>query len=151
MTRVRARAADRGPAAKGRVTTAELRQLDLTSGADRRRLVCAGFCTHHRDDAGEDQACAGFVEICRLLDAAAAAPEGVSTLRLTFAKILAAPDPVCYTYDLDLESRVCRECDFAAGGACDHRNPTLAPGDRLEPCGGYVLLAALIGVLNGQR
>jgi hypothetical protein len=145
VTQVRALAADRGPAAKGRVTTAEFRQLDLISGVGRRRLVCAGFCTFHRDDAAEDQACAGFVEICRLLDEAAAGLEGISALQATFAEMLAAADPVCYEHDLDLESRVCRECDFVAGGACDHRNPTLAPGERLEPCGGYVLLAALSG------
>lgn len=151
MTPVRALAADRGPAAKGRVTAADFQQLDLTSGMGRRRLVCAGFCTFYRDDAGEDQACAGLVEICRLLDEAAAGPEGISALRATFAEILAAADPVCYEHDLDLESRVCRECDFVAEGACDHRNPTLALGERLEPCGGYVLLAALNGALNGQR
>ncbi len=147
MTPIRALAADRGPAAKGRVTAAESRRLDLTSEVGRRRLVCAGFCTHHRDDAGEDQACAGFVEICRLLDEAASGPEGICALRTTFAKLLAAADPVCYERDLDLESHVCRECDFVAGGACDHRNLALAPGERLEPCGGYVLLAAL----NGRR
>lgn len=145
MRRDRAPAADMRPAAKGRVTTADFQQLDLTSDVGRRRLVCAGFCTFYRDDAGEDQACAGFVEICRLLDEAAAGPNGISPLRATFAEILAAVDPVCYEHDLDLESRVCRICDFVSGGACDHRNPALARGERLEPCGGYVVLAALIG------
>lgn len=143
VTLVRALAADRGPAAKGRVTAGESAQLDLSSEVGRRRLVCAGFCTFYRDDAAEDQACAGFVEICRLLDDAAAGPEGISALRTTFAELLAAMDPVCYQFDLDLESRVCRGCGFESGGACDHRNLMLAPGERLEPCGGYVLLAAL--------
>lgn len=146
MTRVRALAADRGPAAKGRVTTAEFQQLDLTSGVGRRRLVCAGFCTFYRDETGEDQACAGFVEICRLLDEAAAGPEGIAALRAAFAELLAATDPVCYEHDLELESRICPVCDFVAGGACDHRNPALAPRERLEPCGGYVVLAALSGL-----
>ena len=113
----------------------------------RRRLVCAGFCTFYRDDVGEDQACAGFVEICRQIDEAAAGLEGISALQLTFAEILTAADPVCHKHDLDLESRVCRECEFVAGGACDHRNLALASGERLERCGGYMLLAAL----NGRR
>lgn len=151
MTTARARASDRGPAAKSRVTAAEFRQLDLASEVGRRRLVCAGFCTFFRDDAGEEQACAGFVEICRLIDEAAATPKGMSALRSTFADVLATADPVSYEHDLDLESRICRGCDFVADGACDHRNPALAPDERLEPCGGYVLLAALVGALIGPR
>jgi|GEM_PF-2400377 len=144
MTRVRARAADRGPAAKGRVTAAELAHLDLTSEAGRRRLVCAGFCTFYREDADEDQACAGFKELCRLLDSSALESGRVAALCWTFAGMLAAADPVCYDYDAELESRLCRRCDFVAGGDCDHRNPALSPNERLEPCGGYALLAALM-------
>jgi hypothetical protein len=108
-------------------------------------LVCAGFCTFYRDDAREDQACAGYVEICRQLDEAAARPEGIPALRAVFIAVLAAADPVCFEHDIELESLVCRECDFVAGGGCDHRNLSLAPDQRLEPCGGYVLLAALKG------
>ena len=73
----------------------------------------------------------------------------MSALRATFADVLATADPVSYEHDLDLESRICRGCDFVAGGACDHRNPALTPDERLEPCGGYVLLAALVGALTG--
>jgi hypothetical protein len=148
VTTVRARASDRGPASKSRVATTEFRQLDLASEAGRRRLVCAGFCTFFRDDADEDQACAGFVEVCRLIDEAAAGPEDMLALRAVFADMLAAAGPVSYEHDLDLESRICRGCDFVSHGACDHRNPALAPDQRLEPCGGYVLLAALAGALT---
>lgn len=141
--RRRAVAADRGPAAKGRVAAADLERADLTSAVGRRRLVCAGFCTFYREDADEDQACAGFREICRLLDEAAARPEGLSPLRRVLRGLLEAADPVSYEHDADLERQICRVCDFVDGGDCDHRNPALASAERLEPCGGYILLAAL--------
>lgn len=139
----RARAADRGPAAKGRVAAADLEQADLMSVAGRRRLVCAGFCTFYREDAKEEQACAGFLEIGRLLDAAAAVPEGLAPLRDVLRGLLEAADPVSYEHDAKLEQGICRVCDFVGGGDCDHRNPALDPTERLEPCGGYILLAAL--------
>ena len=55
------------------------------------------------------------------------ARRGVSDLRATFADVLATADPVSYEHDVDLESRICRGCDFVAGGACDHRNPCVGP------------------------
>lgn len=143
VARRRVFAADRGPAAKGRVAAADLERADLTSAAGRRRLVCAGFCTFYREEMDEEQACAGFREICRLLDEAAAGPDGLSSLRRILRGLLEAADPVSYEHDADLGQRICRVCDFVDGGDCDHRNPALAPEERLEPCGGYILLAAL--------
>ncbi len=139
----KARAVDRGPAGKGRVRGAEIAGLDLAAREGCRRLVCAGFCTFFKPRPEIDDRCGGLAESERLLARAGADPAVRERLGRALAVLIESEEPVSFQWDEPLAELICRTCPFLLHGDCDHRNPDLDPDDRLEPCGGYILLAAL--------
>jgi hypothetical protein len=133
--RVRPFGWERAPAWKGRVSPEAL------GGAQ--HLACAGCCSFYRPERTDDERCAGYFLVGAALERfrvtgraedllACLADLGLGRRRLTFA------------FDDDLGRAMCSTCPFLPDGGCDHRNPALPVERRLEPCGGYVLLAALL-------
>lgn len=139
----KARAAERGPASKGRVLSVEVAELDPSAPEGCRRLVCAGFCTFFKPVPAVDDRCGGLAEAERLLARACADPAARDRLERVLATLLESDEPVSFRWDEPLAELICQTCPFLMHGDCDHRNPDLDPDDRLEPCGGYILLAAL--------
>lgn len=150
----RAKASALGPAGKGRLSHDDLRGLDPTSPVDLRRLVCGGFCTFYRLDKDEEECCGCY----RVLQGLFLRPPGDEAAEELSGPALGAPvkdalsvieaaylsqEPIDYGSDEVLDELVCFSCPFLPDGGCDHRNPALAPDERLEPCGGYAVLAAL--------
>lgn len=139
----KAKASERGPAWKSRPLAAGADDSPLSSREERRRLVCAGFCTFFKEQASEEWQCGGFTLVSRLLEGPLRDGAGRSRLRAALEAVREAELPVDFAWDPLLERLICTECAFAPDGGCDHRNPALSPEERLEPCGGYILLAAL--------
>jgi hypothetical protein len=132
-----------GPGAKGRVSSSEIDVFALREPRGLRRLVCAGFCTFYRPVADTRDHCGGLGELERLVEGALGSPHVVARWTETLSGVLESDAPVSFRWDVELEMLICRACPFLPDGGCDHRNPEIPPDERLEPCGGYVLLAAL--------
>ena len=137
------RAVDRGPAAKGRLTDSEVADLDLGHLRGCRHLVCAGFCTFFKAQPEIDDHCGGLSEVERLVRRVCVDPAGATRLREALIRLVGSEEPVSYRWDEELARLICGACPFLPDGGCDHRNPELDQQQRLEPCGGYILLAAL--------
>jgi hypothetical protein len=145
MTRQRARSADRGPIAKDRLTPDDAERLDLGRPMDLRVLVCAGFCTHYKPEAVEEWHCGGLGLVVRLREKAAdRGGDEVAAFDRALRDAVASREPLDFAADALLERAVCATCAFLPEAGCDHRNPDLADDERLEPCGGYLLLTLLL-------
>ena len=145
MTRQRARSADRGPIAKERLTPDDAERLDLGRPADVRALVCAGFCTHYKPEAVEEWHCGGLGLVARLREQAAARnADEVAAFDRALRDAVASRELLDFAADALLEPAICATCAFLLEAGCDHRNPDLADDERLEPCGGYLLLTLLL-------
>ena len=145
MTRQRARSADRGPIAKDRITPSDTERLDLGRPTDMRALVCAGFCTHYKPEAVEEWHCGGLGLVLRLREQVAArGVDEIAAFDRALRDAVASREPLDFVADALLESAICATCAFLFEGGCDHRNPDLADDERLEPCGGYLLLTLLL-------
>ena len=106
-------------------------------------IVCAGCCSFYKPSSSEEDRCGGFTAAERLLEACR--EDGRSAgLEASVAGIADEGRRLTYAHDEVLRGAICAGCPFLADAGCDHRNPDLAPDRRLEPCGGYVLLAALL-------
>ncbi len=146
MPQRKVKAAECGPAWKGRLEANTVRELDLETVEGRRELVCAGFCTFYREGTVEAGQCAGLRVVARVVTGLLRQEPGRRRLMDALRLVQDSGRPVDYRWDRLLEVLMCGECPFLPDGGCDHRNPELAPEQRLEPCGGYVLLAALFSL-----
>jgi hypothetical protein len=151
MTRRRARGADKGPIAKGGLSPDQAERLDLGVPNDLRLLVCAGFCTHHKPEIVEEWHCGGLGLVAALRGRAVDwGPQAAAAFDRALRDAPASAERVDFAADALLERAICATCAFLPDEGCDHRNPELAVADRLEPCGGYLLLTLLLreGVLD---
>jgi hypothetical protein len=154
MTRQRAHGADKGPIAKGELSAFQAERLDLSVPTDLRLLVCAGFCTHHKPGVVEEWHCGGLGLVAALRGRAVdRGPEAVASFDRALRDAVVSDERVGFAADTLLKGAICATCAFLPDEGCDHRNPDLAEDDRLEPCGGYLLLTLLLrrGVLDPVR
>jgi hypothetical protein len=140
--RRRARRQDCGPAWKGRVQPEEVAALDTAASSALRRMVCAGFCTFFKEEPDEEVACAGLQALARLWTRG---PLEAAHLVHASALLCGPVAPVDYRFDALLDRVLCSGCPFLPDAGCDHRNPHIPAAEALEPCGGYILVAALLG------
>ena len=97
-------------------------------------FVCRPYCSFYREGEKEDLICNGarFLEV--LMN-----KWGVYHEELAGVEEGSSLSPSEYT---QLEEIVCRTCPFLADG-CDFRSDP--PPAVAEPCGGFILLALLVG------
>ncbi|MBC7292491.1 MAG: hypothetical protein H5T84_00030, partial [Thermoleophilia bacterium] len=140
-------------------------RLDPRRPADQRTLICAGFCSFYRPEKDEAEKCGGFAWLSSLWETHRQRPRGTAApLHVEIAadvddigdEIKAAslkPGPVCYRFDAELAELICAACPFLSEGGCDYRNPAISEKKRLQPCGGYIVVAHLLdqGLVRVQR
>lgn len=97
-------------------------------------IVCRPYCSFYREGVKEELICNGGLLLEKLLKNILLSPE-----ELTDVADGSSLSPMEYA---ELEEIVCRPCPFLADG-CDFRSDP-PPADA-EPCGGFILLALLVG------
>ena len=101
---------------------------------DIKDFVCKPFCSFYREGVKEELICSGARLVEMLMQ------RGVLT-SLMLSGIEHGSSLSTGEYAL-LDEIVCRPCPFLADG-CDFRSD--APPVDAEPCGGFILLALLVG------
>jgi len=101
---------------------------------DIKDFVCKPFCSFYREGVKEELICNGARLVEILIKKGALTPLKFSGIEL--GSSLSAGEYA------QLEEIVCRPCPFLADG-CDFRSA--APPVDAEPCGGFILLALLVG------
>ena len=125
----------RDPVWKGRMAPGSAR--------DPREVVCVGCCCFYQPSSQEEERCGGFTAVERVLEVCREDGRDVA-LRDCMVGMAGEGRRLTFAHDEVLRGAICERCPFLADAGCDHRNPDLAPDRRLEPCGGYALLAALL-------
>ena len=101
---------------------------------DIKDFICKPFCSFYREGEKEELICSGARIVEILMERGSLSPPTLSGNE--HGSALSTGE-----YAL-LEEIVCRPCPFLADG-CDFRSD--APPVDAEPCGGFILLALLVG------
>jgi hypothetical protein len=92
--------------------------------------VCRNFCAYFKPGRNEELACGGLLVVHEVIEKGRALP-------LERPERITMPDQKAIS---GLRERICARCAFREGD-CDY----IASGGKASPCGGFTLLAHLLG------